>query len=230
MKPKDVIPSHSTSRRTRSATAPVIVDHGLASLLIAIRACRVCAAYLPLGPRPIVQIGARARLLIVGQAPGAKVHASGVPWDDASGARLRDWLGIDKATFYDAEQVAIVPIGFCYPGRGGGGDLPPRKECAPLWLDRVLAQLPHIELTVLIGSYAQREFLGKTGKSSLTETVAAFAEYAPQFVPVPHPSPRNTAWFQRHPWFDTDLLPILRERVHAVLAPTNQRNDPRGEP
>lgn len=201
----------------RGAVPPSTVDRDLPTLLAAIRACRVCEAALPLGPRPIVQIGAGARLLIVGQAPGAKVHASGVPWDDASGERLRDWLGVDKATFYDPEQVAIVPIGFCYPGRGGGGDLPPRKECAPLWLDRVLAQLPHIELTVLIGSYAQKEFLGKAGKASLTATVTAFAEYAPQFIPVPHPSPRNTAWFQRHPWFVTELLPVLRKRVRAVL-------------
>lgn len=175
-----------------------------------------------------MQVGAGARLLIVGQAPGTKVHASGVPWDDASGERLRDWLGIKKATFYDDSQVAIVPIGFCYPGRGGGGDLPPRKECAPLWLDRVLAQLPDIELTVLIGSHAQRKFLGSANKASLTQTVSAFAEYGPQFFPVPHPSPRNTAWFQRHPWFASDLLPILRERVQVVLAPMNRRTEPGG--
>lgn len=193
-------------------------DRDLAALLAAIRACRVCAAELPLGPRPIVQVGAGARLLIVGQAPGARVHASGVPWDDASGERLRDWLGIDKATFYDVDQVAIVPVGFCYPGRGGGGDLPPRKECAPLWLDRLLGHLPRIELTVLIGSYAQRQFLGAANRRSLTATVTAFADYAPRFIPLPHPSPRNTAWFQRHPWFARDLLPVLRERVHAVLS------------
>ena len=188
-------------------------------MLVAIRACRVCAEELSLGPRPIGQVGAGARLLIVGQAPGARVHASGVPWGDASGERLRDWLGIDKASFYDPEQVAIVPVGFCYPGRGGGGDLPPRKECAPLWLDRLLAHLPRIELTVLIGSYAQRQFLGTANRRSLTETVTAFGDYAPRFIPVPHPSPRNTAWFQRHPWFERELLPVLRERVRAVLSP-----------
>ena len=192
-------------------------ERELAALLVAIRACTACVAHLPLGPRPVVQLGARARLLVVGQAPGTKVHASGVPWDDASGVRLRDWLGVDAATFYDADQVAIAPIGFCYPGRGGGGDLPPRKECAPMWLDRILAQLPDIQLTVLIGSYAQREYLGRACKTSLTETVAAYAEYAPAFMPLPHPSARNTPWFQRHPWFESDLLPVLRERVRAVL-------------
>jgi uracil-DNA glycosylase len=135
-------------------------------LLAKIRACIVCAAQLPLGPRPVVQIGTQARLLIVGQAPGTKVHASGVPWDDASGRRLREWLGIDESIFYDASRVAIVPMGFCYPGRGGGGDLPPRPECAPLWFDRVLAQLPNIELTLLIGQYAQKYFLGNRRRAT----------------------------------------------------------------
>ena len=189
----------------------------LDALLAQIRACTVCAAQLPLGPRPVVQIGAQARLLIVGQAPGAKVHASGVPWDDASGRRLREWLGIDEPVFHDATRVAIVPMGFCYPGRGGGGDLPPRRECAPLWFDRVLAQLAHVELTLLIGQYAQRYFLGSARRATLTDTVAAFADYAPRFMPLPHPSPRNTAWFQRHPWFERDLLPVLRERVRSIL-------------
>lgn len=189
------------------------------TLLADIRACTVCAAHLPLGPRPIVQMGTRARLLIVGQAPGAKVHASGVPWDDASGRRLREWLGIDEKIFYDASRVVIVPMGFCYPGRGGGGDLPPRKECAPMWFDRVFAQLPNVELTLLIGQYAQRYFLGNTRRATLTETVAVFADYAPRFMPLPHPSPRNTAWFQRHPWFERELLPVLRERVRSVLQP-----------
>lgn len=189
----------------------------LSGLLDAIRACHACAAHLPLGPRPVVQAGADARLLIVGQAPGAKVHASGVPWDDASGARLREWLGLGAATFYDPSQVAIVPMGFCYPGRGGGGDLPPRPECAPLWFDALLAHLPRIELTLLVGQYAQRHFLGAARKATLADTVAAHAEYAPRFFPLPHPSPRNTAWRQRHPWFERDVLPLLRERVQAVL-------------
>ncbi len=190
----------------------------LDALLAEVRACRVCAAHLPLGPRPVVQAGRSARLLIVGQEPGAKVHASGVPWDDASGLRLRDWLGLDAATFHDAAQVAIMPMGYCYPGRGRGGDLPPRRECADLWHARLLAQMPDIRLTLLIGQYAQRHFLGATRKSSLTATVAAFADYAPRFIPLPHPSPRNTAWFQRHPWFERELLPVLRARVQALLS------------
>ena len=188
----------------------------LDALLARIRVCNACAAQLPLGPRPIVQLGTQARLLIVGQAPGAKVHASGVPWDDASGRRLREWLGIGEAVFQDASRVAIVPMGFCYPGRGGGGDLPPRPECAPLWFDRVLAQLRNVELTLLIGQYAQKYFLGSARRTTLTETVTAFADHAPRFMPLPHPSPRNTAWFQRHPWFERDLLPVLRKRVRSL--------------
>jgi len=197
--------------------SPAEKSERLDALLARIRACTVCAAQLPLGPRPIVQAGTQARLLIVGQAPGAKVHASGVPWDDTSGRRLREWLGIDEKIFYDASRVAIVPMGFCYPGRGAGGDLPPRSECAPLWFDRVLAQLPNIELTLLVGQYAQKHVLGNTRSATLTETVAAFADYAPRYMPLPHPSPRNTAWFQRHPWFERDLLPVLRERASSAL-------------
>ncbi|HNR92586.1 MAG TPA: uracil-DNA glycosylase family protein [Dokdonella sp.] len=200
-----------TGRRARAGD--------LAGLLAAVRACSVCAAHLPLGPRPVVQAGADARLLIVGQAPGAKVHASGIPWNDASGLRLREWLGLDLARFHDPAQVAILPMGFCYPGRGGGGDLPPRPECAPLWFDALLAQLPNIELVLLIGQYAQRHFLGAQRKSTLAETVAAFADYGPKYFPLPHPSPRNTAWRQRHPWFERDVLPQLRERVRTVLFP-----------
>lgn len=201
--------------RTESATTSRGGD--LAGLLARIRACRACADALPLGPRPVVQAGAGARLLIVGQAPGAKVHASGVPWDDASGARLRDWLGLAPAQFYDPAQVAIVPMGLCYPGRGRGGDLPPRRECAALWLDELLARLPRIELTLLVGRYAQQHHLGAARKASLAATVAAWSDYAPRHFPLPHPSPRNTAWLQRHPWFERDLLPQLRARVRAAL-------------
>ncbi|CAG9274197.1 uracil-DNA glycosylase [Paraburkholderia unamae] len=195
----------------------------LPALLEEIRACHACAEVLPLGPRPVLQASATSRLLIVGQAPGAKVHASGIPWDDASGERLRAWLGIDSATFYDASRVALVPMGFCYPGRGGGGDNPPRPECAPLWHEKLIGQLTNVRLTLLVGQYAQRYFLGNRRKASLTETVAAWREYAPDFVPLPHPSPRNQPWLKRHPWFGHDVLPALQERVGALLASTKPR-------
>lgn len=190
----------------------------LDALLTEVRACRVCAQHLPLGPRPIVRAGADARILIVGQAPGARVHASGIPWDDASGNRLRKWLGIDVAVFNDESQFAIIPMGFCYPGRGNSGDNPPRRECAQLWLDSLLEKLPEIQLTLLIGQYAQRHFLGARRKPSLTETVRAWQEYAPTIIPLPHPSPRNQAWFQRHPWFESEVVPALRGRVEFLLA------------
>lgn len=190
----------------------------LDALLTEVRACRACAQHLPLDPRPIVRAGVDARILIVGQAPSARVHASGIPWNDASGDRLRQWLGIDIDSFYDESQFAIIPMGFCYPGRGNGGDKPPRRECAQLWLDRLLEKLPEIQLTLLIGQYAQRHILGISRKSSLTETVKAWQEYAPTMIPLPHPSPRNQAWFQRHPWFESEVLPMLRERVESLVA------------
>ncbi|MFM0285874.1 uracil-DNA glycosylase family protein [Paraburkholderia megapolitana] len=196
------------------ASPPTPLD----TLLREIRACTVCAAHLPHGPRPVVRASTKARILIVGQAPGARVHASGIPWNDASGKRLRTWLDVDDTTFYDETQFAIVPMGFCYPGKGKSGDLPPRPECAPLWLDRVLALMPHIELTLLIGQYAQRHFLAERRKESLADTVAAWRDYAPAVIALPHPSPRNVAWFVRHPWFDREILPMLRARVGELLA------------
>lgn len=189
----------------------------LDSLLETVRACRACEAHLPLGPRPVLQACATARILIVGQAPGAKVHASGVPWGDCSGERLRDWMGIDAETFYDRACVAIVPMGFCYPGRAASGDLPPRRECAQLWLDRLLAQLPRIELTVLVGQYAQAHFLRGTGHVSVTATTRDWRAHAPRVMPLPHPSPRNVAWFKANPWFDDELLPVLRLSVHKLV-------------
>lgn len=189
----------------------------LEALLAEVRACRACEQSLPLGPRPVLRAGAAARVLIVGQAPGARVHASGIPWDDASGNRLRTWLGADSSSFYDDSQFAIIPMGFCYPGRGSGGDMPPRSECAQLWLGSLLEKLPDIRLTLLIGQYAQHYFLGSSRKRSLTETVGAWQEYAPTFIPLPHPSPRNQPWFQRNPWFESDVLPMLRARVESLL-------------
>lgn len=190
----------------------------LEDLLVAVRNCRACEGKLPLGPRPVLQVGAAARILVVGQAPGLRVHTTGVPWDDPSGERLRTWMGVDKDSFYNVSRVAIVPIGYCYPGRGNGGDLPPRPECAALWLDQLLAKLPRIELTLLIGLHAQRHFLGKRRKGSLTETVRAWREFAPEYLALPHPSPRNTPWFKRNPWFEDELLPVLRGRVESLKA------------
>ena len=190
----------------------------LAELLTEVRQCRECEQHLPLGPRPVLQVGEAARILIVGQAPGARVHATGTPWDDPSGERLREWMGIDATRFYDASQIAIIPMGYCYPGRGKGGDLPPRRECATLWLDHLLAKLPQIELTLLIGLYAQRHFLGSRRKHTLTETVQAWREFAPDYLPLPHPSARNTPWFQRNPWFEDELLPVLRDRISSLSA------------
>lgn len=190
----------------------------LDALLAEIRACRLCEAHLPLGPRPVVRAAPGARLLIVGQAPGTRVHASGVPWDDASGRRLREWMGVDADTFYDEARIAIVPMGFCYPGRAGSGDAPPRRECRATWHPRLLPLLPQVELTLLVGQYAQAHGLGERRRASLTDTVRAWREYLPGIVPLPHPSPRNVGWFKANPWFEGDVLPALRRRVGEVLA------------
>lgn len=195
---------------TRSPTLEVLLDK--------VRGCRACEQYLRLGPRPVLRASETARILIVGQAPGARVHTTGIPWDDPSGERLRAWMGIDKNVFYDQSHIAIIPMGFCYPGRGKGGDLPPRRECAELWLDQLLAKLPRIELTLLVGQYAQRHFLGSRRKRSLTEATRKWQEYAPQYFPLPHPSPRNTPWFKSNPWFEQQLLPLLRARIAALHA------------
>jgi uracil-DNA glycosylase len=190
----------------------------LEALVADIRRCTACAAHLPLGPRPVLRAAASARILIVGQAPGARVHASGVPWDDPSGDRLRSWMGVDARQFDDAVRIAIAPMGFCYPGRGRGGDLPPRRECAALWRPRLDAGLARVACTLLVGAHAQRHYLGDRRKSSLTATVSAWREYAPRHFPLPHPSPRNTPWFQRNPWFERDVVPALRAAVAALLA------------
>ena len=195
-------------------TAPVYPS--LDALLVAVRGCRACEAHLPLGPRPVLSAGATARILVVGQAPGLRVHQTGVPWDDPSGDRLRAWMGVDKDVFYDESRIAIIPMGYCYPGRGNGGDMPPRRECATQWLDQLLARLPRIELTLLIGQYAQRHFLGTRRKRSLTETVKGWEEYGPDYFPLPHPSPRNQPWFRRHPWFERGLVPELRARLNPL--------------
>lgn len=190
----------------------------LNELLAEIRQCRLCESDLPLGPRPVLRAAASARLLIVGQAPGTKVHASGIPWDDPSGERLRDWLHIEREAFYDPARVAIVPMGFCYPGRlPKGGDKPPRPECAPTWHPPLLDLLPHIELTILAGAYGQKRFLGAKRGKTLTETVRAWRDHGPQFMPLPHPSWRTVGWQKRNPWFDEEVLPELRCRIRALV-------------
>lgn len=190
----------------------------LKRLLRDVRACQICSAALPLGPRPVLQVASSARLLIIGQAPGSKVHQSGVPWDDSSGDRLRDWLKLDRSVFYDAARVAIVPMGFCYPGAGdSGGDKPPRPECAPLWHEPLLGFLPDVRLTLLIGQYAQRHYLVSERKATMTETVRAFSEYRPRFFPLPHPSWRSVVWMRNHPWFEEAVIPELRKAVRRSL-------------
>lgn len=186
-------------------------------LLEEIEQCRVCEKMLPAGCRPIVAFSPAARLMIIGQAPGSKVHASGIPWDDASGQRLREWLGLEKAQFYDPTLVGIVPMGFCYPGRGKSGDLPPRPECAPLWHDRIWAHCSEVKLTLLIGQYAQKHYLGAQRQRNLTETVRNFQEYLPTHFPLPHPSPRNAIWLRKNPWFGEQLLPHLKKAVRSAL-------------
>ena len=196
----------------------MVGEAALDTLLAEVRACRICAAHLPLGPRPVVRASATARLLIVGQAPGTKVHETGIPWNDPSGDRLRAWLALDRDTFYDERRIAIIPAGFCYPGRfERGGDKPPRPECAPTWHGRLRALLPKIELTLLVGQYAQAFYLGARRKDSLTETVRKWRAHLPDFLPTPHPSWRSTNWLKRNPWFDDEVVPELRRRVAALL-------------
>ena len=186
-------------------------DAALAAAVAEARACRVCAEHLPLGPRPVVRASTSARMLIIGQAPGTRVHETGIPWNDPSGDRLRDWLGLDRDAFYDEERIAIMPMGFCYPGVDrNGGDKPPRRECAPLWHGRLLELMPSVDLTLLVGMYAQRRYLGRRRKPTLTETVKAWRDYLPAYLPLPHPSWRNTAWLRKNPWFETDIVPFLR--------------------
>ena len=178
-----------------------------------IAACRHCEAHLPHGVRPVASFSPTARLLIIGQAPGSKVHESGIPWDDASGDRLREWTGLTKAQMYDPARVALVPIGFCYPGKASGGDKPPRPECAPQWHERVLDLLPADRLTLLVGTYAQARYLRETRRLSLAERVRRFEEFLPRYLPLPHPAWRSTIWMRRHPWFEAEVLPQLREAV-----------------
>src|SRR5258705_5811502 len=185
-------------------------------LLAAVRACRMCEAHLPNAPKPVRRARPTARVLVVGQAPGRRVHESGIPWNDPSGDLLREWLRIGREDFYDERRIAIIPAGLCYPAPGESGDLPPRPECAPHWRPRLRAFLPRIRLTLLIGSYAQTYYLGARRKRTLAETVRARDEYLPEFFPLPHPSPRNRLWMKKNAWFGREVLPQLRRRFKAV--------------
>ncbi len=190
--------------------------HKLDQLLVQVRKCEICAPYLELGCNPVVQANESAKLLIIGQAPGLKVHQTSVPWNDPSGDRLRHWLQLDKEQFYDQSQIAIMPMGLCYPGKGKSGDLPPRKECAPTWHQAILERLPNIGMTLLIGQYAQNYYLDDK-PNTLTETVKEWQRWAPNCIPLPHPSPRNTLWLKRNPWFEDQVVLYIREYVHQHL-------------
>ncbi len=182
-----------------------------------IQACRVCEKHLPFSPKPILRASESASLLIVGQAPGQRVHQTGIPWNDLSGDRLRKWLNLSHDEFYNEKKIAIIPTGLCYPGKGDHGDLPPRPECAPLWHPRLLQVLPKIQLILLVGSYAQAFYLKEHVQPTLARTVRAYRNYLPLFLPLPHPSPRNQRWFKLHPWFEKEIIPFLRKRVRNVL-------------
>jgi len=189
----------------------------LKTLLSEIKQCKVCEPHLLLGANPVVTASVNSKIVIIGQAPGTAVHKSGIPWDDKSGDNLRKWMGIDKTTFYDTEKIAIIPMGFCYPGKGKTGDLPPRKECAPLWHKPLFNQLKNVELVLLIGKYAQDYYLKDLAKNTLTETVKNFKEYLPKYFVLPHPSPRNNIWQAKNEWFGKEVLPELKHALNNII-------------
>lgn len=186
-------------------------------LLSQIRSCTHCKEHLPLGPRPIVAAHPESKIAIIGQAPGTKVHQTGIPWDDPSGKQLRKWLGVSDGQFYDERLFAIVPMGFCYPGKGKSGDLPPRPECAPQWHAPLMEQMPNLKLVILIGQYAQKHYLRDDMKGNLTETVKNYREFLPEYFVLPHPSPRNQFWLSKNPWFEEEVLPDLKKKVLESL-------------
>ena len=200
------------------------MSKSLDKLVKEIKACNLCTNHLPLGPRPVIQVGSLARILIVGQAPGRRVHETGIPFNDPSGERLRLWMGINKEEFYDKDKVALVPMGFCFPGTGKSGDLPPRPECADTWREKLLEKLPNIELTIVIGQYAQGWHFGSSNKQNLTETVKSWKEFWPNAIPLPHPSPRNNIWLRKNAWFEDEVIPALQKAVNAILDKSTKSN------
>lgn len=191
-------------------------------LLTQVRQCTLCLPHLPLGANPVLQVHPKAKILIAGQAPGQKVHNTGIPFEDASGERLRQWMGIDSTVFYNAESIAILPMGFCYPGKARSGDLPPRPECAEHWRQQLLDMMPDIQLTLIIGQYAQNWHLGSRKQATLTATVKAWRDYWPSNLPLPHPSPRNNIWLSKNTWFEKEIIPALQSRVQTILNESNQ--------
>lgn len=187
------------------------------ALLNSIRQCKICEAHLTHGPRPVATGHPNSKIVIIGQAPGTKVHLSGIPWDDASGKQLRKWLNVSNEDFYDESKFAIIPMGFCYPGKGKSGDLPPRKECAPQWHQALFDEMKEVKLVILIGMYAQKYYLKEKAKRTLTETVASYQDYLPDYFTLPHPSPRNRFWLTKNPWFEKDVLKVLKLKVSKVL-------------
>lgn len=187
-------------------------------LLLEIKNCTVCKEFLPYFPNPVVRANQNAKILIIGQAPGLKVQNTGIPWNDASGDNLRKWLGLDRRTFYDETKIALVPMGFCFPGTGKNGDLPPRPECAPLWHQKLIEYMPNICLTLLIGQYAQKYYLKQKAKATLTTTVKNFEDYLPHYLPLPHPSPRNNIWQRKNPWFNEEIIPVIKQKVQELIS------------
>jgi uracil-DNA glycosylase len=186
-------------------------------LIKEIKNCQLCLPHLENGVNPILRLSTESKIIIIGQAPGSIVHKTGIPWDDKSGERLREWLRVSRKDFYTPNKFGLLPMGFCYPGKGKNGDLPPRPECAPKWHKPIIKELKEVKLTLLIGQYAQKYYLEKEAKNNLTHTVKNYNNYLPHFIPLPHPSPRNNIWLKKNPWFKEEVIPVLQQRVQIII-------------